>query len=120
MHVLVIDDDSRLRQVLARWLRDSGFSTVAEAADGLEALDLLNSHPPDLILTDRDMPRMDGLGFVKILRSRGDRTPIIMLSGHDDPHTLVLAARAGVDSFLTKPISLEMLSEKILQVTVKC
>ena len=115
MHALVIDDDARLRQVLTRLLRTGGFDTVDEAADGEEALRTLTSVHPDLILTDCQMPRMDGIAFVRQLRARGDRTPVIMLSGQGDPHLVVTAVRAGVNNYLPKPIHPDVLFEKIEQ-----
>jgi DNA-binding response OmpR family regulator len=115
MHVLVIDDDSRLRQVLARLLRVSGFDVVDEAADGQAALDMLATIHPDLIITDCQMPRLDGIAFVRQLRAQSDRTPVIMLSGLCEPHQVVIAAKAGVDNFLPKPISPHLLMEKISQ-----
>jgi two-component system chemotaxis response regulator CheY len=115
MRVLVIDDDVRLRQVLSRLLRTSGFDTVDEAADGEEALKFLLTTHPDLILTDCQMPRLDGIGFVRQLRARGDATPVIMLSGHGDPHQVVTAVKAGVNNYLPKPINPEVLFEKIEQ-----
>jgi DNA-binding response OmpR family regulator len=115
MHALVIDDDARLRQVLTRLLRTGGFDTVDEAADGEEALRTLSSVHPDLILTDCQMPRMDGIAFVRQLRARGDRTPVIMLSGQGDPHLVVTAVRAGVNNYLPKPIHPDVLFEKIEQ-----
>jgi DNA-binding response OmpR family regulator len=115
MHALIIDDDARLRQVLTRLLRSGGFDTVDEAADGEEALRTLTSVHPDLILTDCQMPRMDGIAFVRQLRARGDRTPVIMLSGHGDPHLVVTAVRAGVNNYLPKPIHPDVLFEKIEQ-----
>jgi CheY-like chemotaxis protein len=115
MHVLVIDDDARLRQVLARLLRSCGSIDVHEAADGEEALAALPALHPDLILTDCHMPRMDGIAFVRLLRARGDQTPVIMLSGHGDPHLIVTAIKAGVNNYLPKPINPEVLFEKIEQ-----
>ena len=115
MHVLVIDDDARLRQVLKRLLRSGGFDTVDEAADGEEALAVLATFHPDLIVTDFQMPRMDGIAFVRALRARGDRTPVIMLSGQGDPHIVVTAIKAGVDNYLPKPIHPDVLFEKIGQ-----
>jgi len=115
MHALVIDDDARLRQVLTRLLRTGGFDTVDEAADGEEALRTLASVHPDLILTDCQMPRMDCIAFVRQLRARGDRTPVIMLSGQGDPHLVVTAVRAGVNNYLPKPIHPDVLFEKIEQ-----
>jgi two-component system chemotaxis response regulator CheY len=115
MHVLVIDDDARLRQVLGRLLRSSGFDRVEEAADGLEALEMLAHSHPDLILTDNQMPRMDGIAMTRRLRADGNMTPIIMLSGHGDSHQVVMAVKAGVNNYLPKPISADVLFEKIAQ-----
>jgi two-component system chemotaxis response regulator CheY len=115
MRVLVIDDDARLRQVLARLLRGAGFDTIDEAADGEEAIGAMADFPPDLIITDCQMPRMDGITFVRQLRARGNRTPVIMISGHGDPHAIVTAIKAGVNNYLPKPINPEALFEKIEQ-----
>lgn len=115
MHVLVIDDDARMRQVLVRLLRSSGFDRVDEAADGQQAMELLAESQPDLILTDNQMPRMDGIELTRQLRAAGNKTPIIMLSGHGDSHQVVTAVRAGVDNYLPKPISADVLFEKIAQ-----
>ena len=116
MHVLVIDDDARLRQVLARLLRSSSLGIdVHEAADGEEALAALPAIHADLVITDYQMPRMDGIAFVRQLRGRGDHTPVIMLSGQGDPHLVVTAIKAGVNNYLPKPINPEVLFEKIEQ-----
>lgn len=115
MRVLVVDDDGRLRQVLARLLRASGFDAVDEAADGEEALLALGKGQPDLIITDFQMPRMDGIAFVRRIRAEGNLTPVIMLSGHEDPHSIVVAIKAGVSNYLLKPINPEVLFEKIGQ-----
>jgi two-component system chemotaxis response regulator CheY len=98
-----------------RLLRVSGFDRVDEASDGQEALELLAALRPDLILTDNQMPRMDGLTFTQKLRASGNLTPIIMLSGHGDSHQVVLAVKAGVNNYLPKPINAEALFEKIAQ-----
>ena len=115
MHALVIDDDSRLRQVLVRLLRLGGFATVDQAGDGQEALQALSRQPADLIVTDFQMPRMDGLALVRHLRSAGDQTPIIMISGHGQPQQIVAAIKAGVNNYLPKPINPEVLFDKISQ-----
>ena len=115
MNCLLIDDDARLRQVLARLLRMSGWDAVHEAGDGEEALAALLTLHPDLILTDCQMPRMDGITFVRQLRARGDQTPVILLSGHGDPHQVVTAVKAGVNNYVPKPINPEALFEKIEQ-----
>jgi DNA-binding response OmpR family regulator len=115
MRVMLVDDDARMRQVLARFLASAGFRAVDEVGDGEEALAHLAVTRVDLIITDCNMPRMDGLAFVTVLRGRGDTTPVIMLSGQDDPQLIVRAIRAGVNNYVPKPIHPENLFEKIWQ-----
>ncbi|MDB5323206.1 MAG: DNA-binding response regulator [Phycisphaerales bacterium] len=115
MRVMLVDDDARMRQVLARLLQTSGFDSVAEVGDGKEALLHLQSERVDLIVTDCCMPGMDGIALVTALRARGDQTPVIMLSGQDDPQLIVRAIRAGVNNYIPKPIHPENFFEKIWQ-----
>jgi CheY-like chemotaxis protein len=104
-----------MRQVLAKLLQSSGFDGVEEVSDGEEALAFLKDGRVDIILTDCNMPRMDGITLVTTLRARGDQTPVIMLSGQDDPHFVVRAIRAGVNNYIPKPIHPENFFEKIWQ-----
>ena len=115
MRVMLVEDDSGMRQVLSRLLQTSGFASVTEVGDGQEALTALTSTKVDLIITDCIMPRMDGVALVTALRARGDQTPVIMLSGQDDPHVVVKAIRAGVNNYIPKPIRPEQFLEKIWQ-----
>jgi CheY-like chemotaxis protein len=113
---MIVDDDSGMRQVLSGLLRSSGgFAAVEEVADGDEALARLATVKVDLIITDCIMPRMDGVAMVTALRRRGDQTPVIMLSGQEDPHVVVRAIRAGVNNYVPKPIRPEHFFEKIWQ-----
>ena len=113
--ILLVDDDSRLRQVIRRLLADHAMSDIVEAGDGQEALGLIEAGGIDLVFTDLVMPRLDGLGLVQALRGAGNSIPIILFSGHADAHTLVLAVKAGVDNYVPKPINPETLIEKIEQ-----
>ena len=115
MDVMLVDDDARLRMVMARLLKSVGVITIHEASDGQEALKALSEIEPELIITDFHMPRMDGVSFVRALRGRGNQTPVIMISGHAEPHQIKVALRAGVDNYLCKPINPEILFEKIGQ-----
>ena len=115
MRVMVVDDDSRMRQVLAKLLQTSGFDAVEEVGDGEEALTRLEQTQVDLIVTDCHMPRMDGIAMVTALRAKGNQTPVIMLSGQDDPQLVVRAIRAGVNNYVPKPIHPENFFEKIWQ-----
>ena len=115
MRVMLVDDDARMRQVLAKLLKASGFDCIEEVSDGQQALNRLQEIHVDLIVTDCAMPRMDGITFVTSLRAKGDSTPIIMLSGQDDPQLVVRAIKAGVNNYVPKPIHPENLFEKIWQ-----
>jgi DNA-binding response OmpR family regulator len=115
MRVMLVDDDARMREVLARLLASTGFRAVEQVGDGEEALLRLATVHVDLIITDCSMPRMDGVAFVTALRAKGDLTPVIMLSGQDDPQLIVRAIRAGVNNYVPKPIHPENLFEKIRQ-----
>ena len=105
MRIVVVEDDENLRQALGAFFRSMGVEVVAQSSDGQEALDLLGSVHPDLILTDCQMPRMDGISLVRHLRARGDRTPVIMISCQQDPQIVALAYQAGVDHYLPKPLT---------------
>ena len=118
MRVLVIEDDAQLRSVMGIFLRSLGAQVLAEIADGKAALEHLTSQQndrPDLILTDCQMPRMDGISLVRHLRARGDRTPVIMISGQQDPRIVALAYAAGVDHYLPKPLTTDSLTMAIDQ-----
>ena len=115
MRVVVVEDDLRLRSLLAVFFRSIGADVLAAPADGLEALELLESLHPDLIVTDCQMPRLDGISLVRRLRARGDRTPIIMMSGQTDPTIRNLALAAGANQYLTKPLNAGALNVAIVQ-----
>jgi DNA-binding response OmpR family regulator len=117
MRIMLVDDDARMRQALSRLLETAGFDSVRHAADGQDALDQLSSGVAqvDLIITDCIMPRLDGISLVTALRARGDRTPVIMISGEHDPHLIVRAVKAGVNNYIPKPIHAQTLFEKISQ-----
>ena len=116
MRVLLIEDDAQLRQVMGVVLRGIGVQVLAEMGDGAAALEHLSAgdnESPDLIVTDCQMPRMDGISLVRHLRARGDLTPVIMISGQLDPHVVQLAYEAGVDHYLPKPLSAASLTTAI-------
>ena len=102
-----------LRATLGLILRGLGAEVLAEIGDGQSALEWLTSQQPDLILTDCQMPRLDGIGLVRRLRARGDRTPVIMISGQHEPQIKDLALAAGVNQYLFKPLSTRLLQVAI-------
>lgn len=114
--ILVADDDQASRRLLARTLAAAGFDCL-EAADGFEALQLVQSDAPALLLLDFDMPGMDGAEVLKKLRGDPDpavaQLPTIMLTGHGGEDSEVLCLEAGADDFVTKPINHPVLRARI-------
>lgn len=111
--ILVVDDDPDILDALAIWLEDR--FDVVTAADGGEALDLVERQPFDLILLDLMMPAVDGATVKRTLDSRGVRVPVVVVSAISD---LPRHARAlGVSDWLTKPLDLEALDATIARVT---
>nr|PZN63480.1 MAG: response regulator [Sphaerobacter thermophilus] len=111
VHVLVVDDDFSIRQVIRFALEDEGYS-VDEAPDGEAALAAIDLHHPDVILLDMRMPGMDGWDFVERYReNHGHRAPIIILTASQDP----FRGRAEIhpENHLAKPFDLDVLLERI-------
>jgi two-component system, OmpR family, response regulator len=101
--VLIVDDDPHIREVLKFAFAKSGVET-AEAGDGEEALALIGRDPPDLVVLDINMPRMDGLEVCRRLRASGE-LPILFLSSRDDELDRVLGIELGADDYVVKPFS---------------
>jgi CheY-like chemotaxis protein len=116
MTVLIVEDHEQTRTALSLLLRGLGATVLAEMPDGQAALDLLADQHPDLILTDCQMPRLDGISLVRRLRARGDRTPVIMISGQHEPRIAEMARAAGVSQFLLKPLAAATLQRAIGQI----
>lgn len=114
IRILVVDDDKAFRLSTAELLRQDGYG-VATAAAAVEAGEALASDDFDLILVDLRMPGMDGLNLVEVLRQRGERAPILMISGFGTIESAVDALQLGADDFLTKPVDPELLSEKVAE-----
>lgn len=110
--VLLADDDRAIRESVGRALELEGYG-VALAADGAKALAAARSQPPDLIVLDVMMPGLDGLTVTRVLRSEGDRTPILMLTARTWTSDRVAGLDAGADDYLTKPFELDELLARI-------
>ncbi len=101
--VLVVDDEPMVREVLTRYLEKEGFD-VATAGDGEEALAAFESAPPDLVLLDLMLPRIDGLEVFRRMRA-GAATPVIMLTAKGEETDRVVGLELGADDYVTKPFS---------------
>jgi two-component system chemotaxis response regulator CheY len=113
---LIADDSVTIRQMVSFTLRQAGF-TVIEAVDGQDAADRLGEQRVDLIITDLNMPRMDGIGFIRELRSRpaSKHTPVLMLTTESQQVKRQEARAAGATGWIVKPFN----PEKLLQVLTK-
>ena len=100
--ILLVDDDIKIRALL-REILDVLPYDVVEAADGKEALERLALQPVDLIITDRSMPHMDGLEFLKNLRQTDKTVPVLMMSAYGDEELWGEAVELGVEDYLLKP-----------------
>lgn len=102
-HILVVDDEAGFRALLRDILEEAGHA-VTEARDGAEALAFLDRIPIDLVLTDRQMPRIDGLELVRRLRARPSPPPVVVLTAHGSIPEAVDAVRLGAADYITKPL----------------
>jgi two-component system response regulator MprA len=102
LRVLVVEDDPKIAAFLVQGLMEEAYE-VAHAADGIEALEMVASMRPALVILDYMLPRMDGLAVASALRRRGDRMPILMLTARDGEEDRRRLAAAGVSRVLSKP-----------------
>ena len=112
MRILVVDDEPAVRDSLDRALRLEGYD-VSLAADGVDGLTAVEQRPPDAIVLDLMMPRIDGLEVCRRLRAGGDRTPVLILTARDAVSDRVAGLDAGADDYIVKPFALEELLARL-------
>ena len=105
-HILVVDDDMNTLKLMRAVLEEENYS-VSTAANGEEALEVMDSEHIDLVILDIMMPKMDGYEFTKTLRSVHNELPILMVSAKQLPADKKLGFLAGIDDFMTKPVDEE-------------
>ena len=111
-HVLVVDDDRAVRESLRRSLEFNGYA-VSLASDGAEALATIAGRPPDALVIDVMMPRLDGIETTRALRTAGNDLPILVLTARDSVGDRVEGLDAGADDYLTKPFALDELLARL-------
>jgi two-component system chemotaxis response regulator CheY len=113
MKILVADDSRVMRQIVIRTLRQAGFSghDLVEAADGQEALEMVQSESPDLVLSDWNMPRMNGIDLLRELRGSGQDVPFGFVTSEGSPDMREKAEAAGALFLIAKPFSAESFRE---------
>ena len=117
MKILVVDDFSTMRRIIKNLLRDLGFTNTSEADDGLTALPMLKTGNFDLLVTDWNMPGMQGIDLLKAVRAEDDdklkNIPVLMVTAEQKKEQIVEAAQAGVNGYIVKPFTALILKEKL-------
>lgn len=117
MKILVVDDFSTMRRIIKNLLRDLGFNNTDEADDGLTALPMLKTGKYDLLVTDWNMPGMQGIDLLKAVRAESDETlkniPVLMVTAEQKKEQIIEAAQAGVNGYIVKPFTALILKEKL-------
>lgn len=115
MKILIVDDFSTMRRIVKNLLRDLGFNDTTEADDGQTALPMLKTGKFDFLVTDWNMPGMDGLTLLKEVRADENLKdmPVLMVTAEAKREQIVVAAQAGVNGYVVKPFTAVTLKEKI-------
>ena len=118
IRALIVDDSSVMRKIVERALRQAGLDLqpVYEAGNGTEALDLLKAKQVDLILSDINMPAMDGLEFLRQIRARNlaPGVPVVMITTESSEEHVKQAILAGARGYIRKPFTAEQVKERVL------
>lgn len=116
-HLLVVDDSPSMRRVICELLTELGFRRVDEAADGAAALERFRHDDYDVVITDWNMPHMNGLELLKAIRHAPEHadTPVLVLTGQVSANRVVEALEAGADGFVAKPFITPSLVDKVVK-----
>ncbi|PKI14738.1 chemotaxis response regulator CheY [Colwellia sp. 12G3] len=115
MKVLVVDDFSTMRRIVKNLLRDLGFTNIQEADDGSTALPMLQSGDFDFVVTDWNMPGMQGIDLLKAIRADASLShiPVLLITAEAKKEQIVMAAQAGVNGYIVKPFTAATLKTKL-------
>lgn len=121
MKLLVVDDFSTMRRIVKNLLKQIGYVHIEEAEDGVQALSKLKAGSYDFIVSDWNMPNMDGLELLKNVRSDPQLKdiPVLMVTAEAEKEKVVAAIQAGVNNYIVKPFTGEVLKEKIDKILQK-
>ncbi|TQV86695.1 chemotaxis protein CheY [Aliikangiella coralliicola] len=118
MKILVVDDFSTMRRIIKNLLRDLGFTNTHEADDGSTALPLLQTGNFDFLITDWNMPGMQGIDLLKAVRAdeKLKTIPVLMVTAESKREQIIEAAQAGVNGYIVKPFTAATLNEKLSKI----
>jgi len=115
MKVLVVDDFSTMRRIVKNLLRDLGFTNIQEADDGSTALPMLQNGDFDFVVTDWNMPGMQGIDLLKAIRADSSlaHIPVLLITAEAKKEQIIMAAQAGVNGYIVKPFTAGTLKTKL-------
>ncbi len=115
MKILIVDDFSTMRRIIKNLLRDLGFNNTQEADDGSTALPMLQKGDFDFVVTDWNMPGMQGIDLLKAMRAddKLKTIPVLMVTAEAKREQIIAAAQAGVNGYVVKPFTAATLKEKL-------
>jgi two-component system chemotaxis response regulator CheY len=118
MKILVVDDFSTMRRIIKNLLKDLGFTNIQEADDGNTALPMLQQGDFDFVVTDWNMPGMQGIDLLRAIRADESlkHTPVLMVTAEAKKEQIVAAAQAGVNGYVVKPFTAATLKEKLTKI----
>jgi len=118
LRILTVDDNPTMRRIILNTLRRVGYSDIIEASNGKDAMAKLQVEKIDFVITDWDMPEMDGIELVSNIRKSDEfkSLPVIMISTRSVKEDIIEALKTGVNSYIVKPFTPDTLKEKIDQI----
>ncbi len=121
LRFLVVDDFATMRRIVRNLLKDLGFVNVEEAEDGQDALTRLRESTFDFVITDWNMPNMDGLELLSEIRKDGTlgKLPVLMVTAEAKKENIIAAAQAGASGYVVKPFTAATLEEKLNKIFEK-
>jgi two-component system chemotaxis response regulator CheY len=121
MKILVVDDFPTMRRIVKNILKQLGFENIEEAEDGAQAYSKLKSGSFGFVISDWNMPNMDGLAFLKAVRNDPELkgTPFLMVTAEAEKNKVIEAIKSGVSNYIVKPFTAEILKEKMEKIFEK-
>lgn len=121
MKILVVDDFPTMRRIIRNLLKELGFANVEEAEDGAAGLEKVKGGSFQFIISDWNMPNMDGLSMLQAIRAEGTlaKLPVLMVTAEAKKENIIAAAQAGANGYVVKPFTAATLDEKITKIFEK-
>ena len=121
MRFLVVDDSSTMRRIIINTLNKLGYQDVVEASNGREGMDRVTDGAVDLVITDWNMPEMNGIDFIRSLRALEGKQqlPVLMVTAEAKKENIIAAAQAGANGYVVKPFTAATLDEKLSKIFEK-